>query len=473
MKEIKPVEFKFLLDKRQEPEKLSSEERVRHFASIYLSYSQKQAQTQAGRCINCGNPYCEWKCPVHNFIPQWLQLVAQGKLEEAADLAHQTNPLPEICGRICPQERLCEGACTLNDGLGAVTIGAIEQFIADTALDKGWLPDMSKVKPLGKRVAIVGAGPAGLACAHSLVKEGVEVCVFDKYPEIGGLLTFGIPEFKLEKRIIKRRKQVLEAMGIRFCLNTEIGRDHSVEDLLSQYDCLFLGLGADLGKKANISGELLPGVHAALPFLVRNIYNFLGLPGYEPLNMQNKRVVILGAGDTAMDCNRTALRLGAASVTCVYRQEMHNMPGSKKEIKNAIEEGVHFSWQKQAVELVGKRQVEAIKLLNTIKDGRGLYSFAEGGEHLMPADEVIIAYGFDANPPHWLTEQLAVNLTEKGLVQTNEQKPYAFQTSNPRVFAGGDMVLGADLVVRAVAQGCAAAQGILRYLRSAGKRSKG
>lgn len=200
MKESKPVEFKFLIDKRQEPEKLSPEERIRHSASVYLSYSLEQAQNQAGRCLDCGNPYCAWQCPVHNHIPEWLKLVAEGRLDEAAELAHQTNPFPEVCGRICPQERLCEGACTLNDGLGAVTIGAIEQFLADRALANGWKPDMSGVVPNGQRVAIIGAGPAGLACAYVLAKNGTKVSVFDKYPEIGGLLTFGIPEFKLEKK---------------------------------------------------------------------------------------------------------------------------------------------------------------------------------------------------------------------------------------------------------------------------------
>lgn len=463
MKESKPVEFNFVTNKRQEPDKLPAEERIRNSAAVYLSYSQKQAEKQAGRCLDCGNPYCEWQCPVHNYIPQWLKLVADGKLAEAADLAHLTNPLPEVCGRICPQERLCEGSCTLNDGLGAVTIGAIEQYIADTALENGWQPDMSGIVPINRKVAIIGAGPAGLACAHTLVRHGVKVKVFDKYPEIGGLLTFGIPEFKLEKKIIKRRRQILENMGVDFCLNTEVGVDINVDELMNTYDCLFLGLGADRGKSANINGESLLNVYQALPFLVRNIYNIMDLE-QQPFDFTGKRVVILGAGDTAMDCNRSALRLGASSVNCIYRQQIQDLPGSKKEIKNAIEEGVHFVWQKQAVEIIGEKEVTAVKLHHTAKDDGGKLYLKENSDYLFPADVVIIAYGFDANPPEWLTH-LDVGLTPDGLVDTNEQKKHPFQTSNPQVFAGGDMVLGADLVVRAVAQGCAAGNGILQYLQ--------
>ncbi|MCE3045756.1 FAD-dependent oxidoreductase [Legionella sp. 16cNR16C] len=464
MKESKPVEFKFVTDKRQEPDKLSPEERIRHSASVYLSYSLDQAQNQAGRCLDCGNPYCAWQCPVHNHIPGWLRLVAEGKLEEAANLAHQTNPFPEVCGRICPQERLCEGACTLNDGLGAVTIGAIEQFIADKALENGWRPDMSAVKPNGRRVAVIGAGPAGLACASVLAKNGTEVSVFDKYPEIGGLLTFGIPEFKLEKKIIRQRRQILEEMGVRFHLNTEVGRDLNPQQLLLEYDALFLGLGADKGKKAGIPGEALENVYQALDFLVHNIYSFLGLPGYEPFDFRNKKLVILGGGDTAMDCNRSALRLEAFSVDCVYRQGMLDMPGARKEIKNAIEEGVHFVCHKQAVELIGDKKVEAIKLVNTVKNASGRLEYQEGSEYILPADTVIIAYGFDANPPEWL-EHLSVDLTDKGLVETSEKANFPFQTSNPRIFCGGDMVLGADLVVRAIAQGVSAAESMLRYMQ--------
>jgi len=462
MKESKPIEFNFLKDKRQEPDKFSVGERIRNSAEVYLSYSQKQAEKQAGRCLDCGNPYCEWQCPVHNYIPQWLRLVADGKMAAAADLAHLTNPLPEVCGRICPQEKLCEGACTLNDGLGAVTIGAIEQYIADTALANGWQPDMSQVKSIGRKVNIIGAGPAGLACAHTLVRHGVDVVVYDKYPEIGGLLTFGIPEFKLEKSIIKKRRQILETMGVKFCLNTEVGVDISIDEICNTADCLFLGLGVDKGKLANINGESLQNVFQALPFLVRNIYNGMGLAN-QPFDFTGKRVVILGAGDTAMDCNRSALRLGAAEVNCIYRQQVHDLPGSKKEIKNAIEEGIHFVWQKQAIELIGDGHITAVKLQNTAKNEQGKVYLKEGSEHSFSADVVIIAYGFDANPPDWMSH-LDIALTSTGLVDTSEQKKYPFQTTNPQVFAGGDMVLGADLVVRAVAHGIAAAKGMLQYL---------
>src|SRR3981081_2925303 len=271
--------MQFLDIARKEPDKLGVEVRTKEFREIYSQYSAEAAAQQAGRCISCGNPFCEWKCPVHNYIPNWLALVNAGKLFEAAELSHQTNSLPEMCGRICPQDRLCEGACTLNDGLGAVSIGAIEKYITDEAFKQGWKPDLSNVVRTGKRVAVVGAGPAGLGCADILVRNGVTPVVFDRYSRIGGLLTFGIPPFKLEKEVVEKRREVMEGMGVEFRLGVDVGADISFETLLAEYDAVFLGIGTYTYVRGGFPGEDLPGVHEALPYLISNIRHELGFPG--------------------------------------------------------------------------------------------------------------------------------------------------------------------------------------------------
>ncbi|MBS0399222.1 MAG: FAD-dependent oxidoreductase, partial [Proteobacteria bacterium] len=313
--------FQFLEIPRKDPEKRPLEERITRFREIYQPFSAEAAAQQAGRCLSCGNPFCEWKCPVHNYIPNWLRLIDEGKLFEAAELSHQTNSLPEVCGRICPQDRLCEGACTLNDGLGAVTIGSIEKYITDEAFKAGWRPDMSHVKPTGKRVAIIGAGPAGLGCADVLVRNGVKPLVFDRYPRIGGLLTFGIPLFKLDREVMEKRHEVMVDMGVEFHLGVEIGRDLSFDSLLRDFDAVFLGMGTYRYVKGGFAGEDLPGVHEALPYLVSSSERELGLPSPGFVDLRDRSVVVLGGGDTAMDCNRTAIRQGAASVTCTYRRD--------------------------------------------------------------------------------------------------------------------------------------------------------
>src|SRR6185369_14847722 len=314
--------LQFLDVPRTDPAKAPVEVRLRDFREIYAPLDAGAAGQQAGRCLACGNPFCEWKCPVHNYIPNWLKLINEGNLFEAAELSHQTNSLPEMCGRICPQDRLCEGACTLNDGLGAVTIGSIEKYITDEAFKRGWKPDMSNVVKTSKRVAVVGAGPAGLGCADILVRNGVTPVVFDKYTRIGGLLTFGIPPFKLEKEVVEKRREVMEEMGVEFRLGVEVGKDIAFEQLLAEFDAVFLGMGTYKYVKGEFPGENLPGVYEALPYLVSNINHELGLPGGESfVNLQGKDVVVLGGGDTGMDCNRTAIRQGAASVTCTYRRD--------------------------------------------------------------------------------------------------------------------------------------------------------
>lgn len=453
---------------RQDPAKLPTETRVWSWKEIYGQYDAQGAAAQAARCIHCGNPYCEWKCPVHNYIPNWLKLIAEGNLFEAAELSHRTNSLPEICGRICPHDRLCEGACTLNDGFGAVTIGAIEKYITDEALKAGWRPDISDVKQTGKRVAVVGAGPAGLGCADVLVRNGVKPIVFDRYPEIGGLLTFGIPPFKLEKEIVKTRRTLMEEMGVEFVLNTDIGRDIPFARLLDEYDAVFLGLGAYTYMKGGFPGEDLPGVYEALPYLIANGKRVMGLEQNPEhyVDLQGRRVAVLGGGDTAMDCVRTAVRQGAASVTCVYRRDQANMPGSRREVANAKEEGVRFLWNRQPLAITGGDRAEGVRVVTTqlgAPDARGrrMPEPVAGSEATVTADSVIIAFGFRPSPAPWFSE-FGIEVDNSGLVRADGE--LKFQTTNTKVFCGGDMVRGADLVVTAVFEGREAAQGILDYL---------
>jgi len=462
--------FQFVKIARRDGAKTPAEVRKTEFKEIYAQFEGDQAKEQSGRCLACGNPYCEWKCPVHNYIPNWLKLVEEGRLFEAAELSHQTNSLPEVCGRVCPQDRLCEGSCTLNQcNFGAVTIGAVERYISETAFAQGWRPDMSKVVPTGKRVAIVGAGPAGLACADVLVRNGVLPVVYDRYDEIGGLLTFGIPEFKMEKGVMQRRHAIFKEMGVEFRLNCEVGKDVSFQELVDGYDAVFMGMGTYTYMKADIPGEDLPGVMPALPFLISNVKHCMGTlkEGEAFHDMKGLKVVVLGGGDTAMDCNRTSIRQGAASVTCAYRRDEANMPGSKREVANAKEEGVEFLWNRQPVEIVGKGKVEGIKLVTTRlgdPDARGRRTpvVIEGSEEVVPCDRVLVAFGFRPNPQPWFADHGIA--TDSGGRVIAKGNGHSYQTSNPKVFAGGDMVRGSDLVVTAVWEGREAANGILAYL---------
>jgi glutamate synthase (NADPH/NADH) small chain len=463
--------FQFVEVGREDPDKKNLQTRKTEYVEIYEEYTPTEVGGQAHRCLECGNPYCEWKCPVHNFIPNWLKLIAEGNIFEAAELSHQTNTLPEVCGRICPQDRLCEGACTLDDGFGAVTIGSAEKYITDTALAMGWRPDLSKVVATGKKVAIIGAGPAGLGCADVLVRAGVKPVLFDRYPEIGGLLTFGIPEFKLEKEVMVRRREIFTDMGMEFRLNTEVGRDVTIDQLLADYDAVFLGMGTYKYMKGGFPGEDLPGVYEALPYLVGNVNQNLGFeqPADAFVNLAGQQVVVLGGGDTAMDCVRTAIRQQAASVTCAYRRDEENMPGSRREVKNSREEGVKFLYNRQPVAIVGDESgVTGVKVVETRmgeagEDGRRRPEPIAGSEQVLPADAVIIAFGFQPDPPAWLGD-VGVTTNDWDGVVAEEVQPYKFQTSNPRVFAGGDMVRGSDLVVTAIWEGREAAEGILDYL---------
>ena len=463
--------FQFLDVPRHDPKKKDIDDRKHKYEEIYHPYDTREVEHQAHRCLHCGNPYCEWKCPVHNYIPNWLKLISEGNLMEAVELSHQTNSLPEVCGRVCPQDRLCEGACTLNDGFGAVTIGATEKYITDTALAMGWRPDMSKVVWTDKKVAVIGAGPAGIGCADVLVRSGVKPVVFDRYEEIGGLLTFGIPEFKLEKPVMAKRREVFEGMGVEFRLGVEVGKDITIDELLADYDAVFMGMGTYTYMKGGFPGEDLEGVHEALPFLVANANRNLGFEK-DPadfIDMKGKRVVVLGGGDTAMDCNRTSIRQQADSVVCAYRRDEENMPGSRKEVANAKEEGVQFLFNRQPIEVVGEDgKVTGVKVVETKlgepdNNGRRRPEPIPGSEEILPADAVIVAFGFRPSPADWF-EPKNVATDDSGRVQAAEEQEFPFQTSNEKIFAGGDMVRGSDLVVTAIWEGREAAKGILDYL---------
>ena len=463
-------DFQFLEVGRFDPAKKSIEERKISFVEIYEEYNQVQVSNQAHRCLDCGNPYCEWKCPVHNFIPDWLKLVNEGNIIEAAELCHSTNSLPEVCGRVCPQDRLCEGACTLNDGFGAVTIGSTEKYITEKAFEMGWKPDMSYRTWTDKKVAIIGAGPAGIACADVLTRSGVQSHVYDKNEEIGGLLTFGIPEFKLEKSVIKRRRKILEEMGVKFNLGKEVGKDLPFKKLYKDYDAVFLAMGTYTSLEGGFNGEKLNGVFKAIDYLISSTKKLLKLQKNkdEFINLKNKRVIILGGGDTAMDCNRTAIRQGAKSVKCLYRRDEENMPGSRREVQNAKEEGVQFEFNIQPIEILGKNKVEGVRIVRTQlgepdQNGRRVPIPISGSESVYEADAVIVAFGFRASPANWF-DDFNIDTHKNGLVVAEEHQEFQFQTSNEKIFSGGDMVRGSDLVVTAIWEGREAAKSIIKYV---------
>ncbi|MBY5948667.1 FAD-dependent oxidoreductase [Photobacterium rosenbergii] len=463
--------YQFIDVARIDPPKKPLKVRKIEFVEIYEPFTQQQASAQSDRCLDCGNPYCEWKCPVHNYIPQWLKLANEGRIIEAVELSHQTNTLPEVCGRVCPQDRLCEGSCTLNDDFGAVTIGNVEKYITDKAFEMGWKPDMSHVEWTDKKVAIIGAGPAGLSCADILVRNGVKPVVFDRYPEIGGLLTFGIPSFKLEKEVMINRRRIFSEMGVEFRLNTEVGKDVQMAEITAEFDAVFLGVGTYQNMRAGLENEDAPGVFDALPFLISNTYRVMELEGNPPfIDMAGKNVVVLGGGDTAMDCVRTSVRQGASSVICAYRRDEANMPGSRREVKNAREEGVKFKFNLQptGLELGKDGQINGVKMVKTAlgepdEAGRRRPEPVPGSEHTLPADAVIMAFGFQPHAMPWLAE-FGVELDQWGRIKAPEGGDFAFQTTNPKIFAGGDAVRGSDLVVTAIDEGRRAADGILDFL---------
>lgn len=471
---MKKDNFPFLRFPRELPRELNVPTRVLGYGEIHTAFTGGQITEQASRCLDCGNPYCSWGCPLSNHIPRWLELAREGRVEDAAALMHETNPLPEICGRVCPQDRLCEGACTLETGFGAVTIGAIERSITDEAFARGWRPRLDDVEATGKKVAIVGAGPAGLAAADVLARSGIAVEVFDRYEEIGGLLTFGIPPFKLDKKVIDTRRGVLEGMGVKFRLKTEIGKDVDFAALVNGHDAVFLGSGAYRFVDGKLAGQNLPGVHAALPFLIANMRRLLGTATAADAMpaLSGKRVVVLGGGDTSMDCVRTSVRHDAASVTLVYRRDEANMPGSRREVKYSRDEGVNFLFQRQPLEILGNaRGVIGVRVGETrlVDDGNGRArsEVVAGSEEVLPADIVILAFGFLPEPPQWALAN-GIEFAANGKIVLGGAGRRPLQTTHPKVFAGGDMWRGADLVVRAVLDGREAAKQIKQMLFAAG-----
>ncbi|MGH8121877.1 MAG: FAD-dependent oxidoreductase [Rudaea sp.] len=469
---MKKDNFPFLRFPRELPRELNVPVRVLGYGEIHGDFTPESTTEQASRCIDCGNPYCSWGCPLYNHIPRWLELAREGRVEDAAALMHETNPLPEICGRICPHDRLCEQACTLETGFGAVTIGAIERTITDEAFKRGWRPKLDDVEASGRRVAVVGAGPAGLAVADVLARSGIAVEVFDRYEEIGGLLTFGIPPFKLDKNIVRTRRGVLEGMGVKFHLNTEIGRDVDFATVVKGYDAVFIGTGAYRFVDGRLPGQDLPGVHAALPFLIANMRRLLGTATAADVlpDLLGKRVVVLGGGDTSMDCVRTSVRHDAESVSCVYRRDEENMPGSRREVKYSRDEGVEFVFQRQPLEILGVDRVTGVRVAETRLvdngDGRPRAEVVPGTEQVLDADVVILAFGFMPEPPQWALAN-GIEFENNGKIVLGGDGRLPQQTTNPKVFAGGDMWRGADLVVRAVLDGREAAKAIKRMFASA------
>jgi len=476
--------YHFLNSTRKDPLKASAEERVQNFNEIYSNFDSAVSTDQASRCIDCGVPYCKWSCPVVNHIPEWLKLIAKGEIIKAAELSNETNSLPEICGRVCPQDRLCEGACTLNSGYGAVSIGNIEKYISDTAFAQGWQPKKSSIWHKDKLVSIIGAGPAGLAAADFLTRSGIPVKVYDKYPEIGGLLTYGIPNFKLEKDIVLRRRQILENQGVEFILNTEIGNTIDFKEIEANSSAVFLGLGTYKALTGSLNIQKNTAVYMALEYLIdriNSIFHFGSAAHNDDKNaepevwqqssipsLKDKDVVILGGGDTAMDCCRTAIREGAKSVKCLYRRDFQNTPGSRREIENAIEEGVEFIWNTQVLDINENNQGLSLKTVETelkkeFNSKRLMPVLKIGSEKILNADAVIIAYGFNPNPPQWLKENF-IETDDSGRVLVSKKAENRLQTSNPKVFAGGDMVRGSDLVVTAIFEGRTAAESIKRYI---------
>ena len=460
--------FEFIDIKRIEPETKSIKVRKIEFEEIYQTQNLESVKEQSSRCLDCGNPYCEWKCPLHNYIPDWLKLAQIGSIHEAADLCHETNSFPEICGRICPQEKLCEGACTLNTGYEAVTIGQIEKYITDKALSEGWKPKKLVESSTKKTVSIIGAGPAGLACAENLIRRGVKCIVYDRYSQIGGLLTYGIPEFKLEKNIVIKRREILEELGVEFVLNFEVD-EKRMNEIEKNSDAIFLGLGTYESIKGNINGLSKDGVVEALPYLIKNTEYLMSEEDAENIDFRDKKVVVLGGGDTAMDCVRTAIRQQAKSVYCVYRRDKENMPGSVKEIKHAMEEGVEFLFNSQPLEIIGNGTVRQLKIGKTKlgkADGSGRRKpvLIKNSEKILDVDKLVIAFGYEADPQSFIAEN-NIKVSDRGLISLDNEN-YKYQTSNPKFFAGGDMIIGSSLAVHAIAHGRDAAKEIIKFLET-------
>lgn len=456
---------KFLEFERVDAKKRDVVERTKDFNEIYEIFLSPKAGEQSDRCIQCGDPYCHNGCPLHNYIPQWLKATASKDLEFAFMLTNATSPFPEVMGRICPHDRLCEGACTLNDGYGAITIGSIETFVNEEGFKKGLKPKFSETK-IGKKVAIVGAGPAGLSAATFLLREGIDVEIFDKQSRAGGLLTYGIPGFKLDKHIVARRVKLLEEAGAIFHQNCEVGKDVTLESLNDNFDAVFLAVGATKGKKVGLKGEDAPNAYLAMDFLTTIQKRIFDEKVEKSIDVKDKKVVVIGGGDTAMDCVRTSLREKASNVKCLYRRDAHNMPGSKKEYINAKEEGVEFEFYTSPKSLIlnDKGEIIAVEMVKTKLsdvDESGRQSVVEIPESnfQVEADVVIFALGFDMIDYSFLSNN-GIDTDKWGQIMVDEN----YETTKSSIYAGGDCYRGADLVVTAARDGRDAAKAIIKKL---------
>ena len=460
----------FVNTEKEMPAKRAAEARVGDFAEIYDEFDINTAETQASRCSQCGVPFCQINCPLHNNIPDWLMLTAEGRLEEAYQMSAQTNNMPEICGRICPQDRLCEGSCVIEKGFESVTIGAVEKHITETAFENGWVQPPQPVAERNESVGIVGAGPAGLAAADMLRQQGYQVTIYDRYDRVGGLLIYGIPGFKLEKHIVERRHKLLADGGVTFRLNVNVGTDITFDAIRDTHDAVLIATGVYKARDIGVPGVGLGGVAPALDYLTASNRKSLGdtVPAFEngELNAEGRNVVVVGGGDTAMDCVRTAIRQNAKSVTCLYRRDRANMPGSQREVANAEEEGVVFKWLSAPQAFLGDNHVRAVQaqkihLGQPDATGRQVPQIIEGSAHEMEADLVIKALGFDPEDLPAMFDAPELQVSKWGTISVDWQ---TMMTSLPGVFAAGDIVRGASLVVWGVRDGRDAADAIHSYI---------
>jgi glutamate synthase (NADPH/NADH) small chain len=457
---------------QQTPQKREAEERRADFGEIYARFEPSGAAAQASRCSQCGIPFCSIHCPLSNNIPDWLKLTAEGRLEEAYEISSATNTFPEICGRICPQDRLCEGNCVIEKGFESVTIGAVERYITDTAFEQGWVKPIRARVERAQSVGIIGAGPAGLAAAEALRSQGYKVTVYDRHDRVGGLMIYGIPGFKLEKDIVLRRWQWLAEGGVEFVLNADIGGEISFAALREKHDAVLVATGVYKAREISGPGSGLPGIVPALDYLVTSNRQNLGdaVPDFDSgrLNAADKKVVVIGGGDTAMDCVRTAIRQGAKSVTCLYRRDRQNMPGSLREVKNAEDEGVVFTWLAAPEAFLGDEQVTGVRATRMhlgLPDASGRQSVdpIAGSSFTVEADLVIKALGFDPEDIPGAFNEPELKLTGWGTLKVNAK---TFMTSLPGVFAAGDIVRGASLVVWAIRDGRDAATTIHDFIQA-------
>ena len=456
----------FLTTERLEPTKRLVVERTKDFGEIYDVFDRDDAASQSDRCIQCGDPFCLNKCPLHNYIPQWLKSIAEKDLELAFKLSNEPSPFPEVMGRVCPHDKLCEGDCTLNDGHGAITIGSVETHITEAGFKAGYKPEFPGITT-DKKVAIIGSGPAGLSCATYLLRSGIAVTMYESADRAGGLLTYGIPNFKLDKKIVERRVKLLEEAGLKLVLNTKVGEDISFEDLANAHDAMFIGVGATKAKRAGLTGERASNVYDAMDYLTAIQKKNFKTDYDKKFDFKDLNVVVIGGGDTAMDCLRTAKREGAKSVTCLYRRDELNMPGSKKEYKNAMEEGVNFSFLASPKEVILDENgsaiaVEIIRTTLGSKDESGRQRMEEikGSETRINADVVIMSLGFNPAIPSFLAEN-GIETNSWGGVIVNED---THETTTTGIYAGGDCYRGADLVVTAAYDGREAARSIAKAL---------